>query len=88
MSWEIPDRSWQFRVGDDPPKDLPTAWASASRAVTRDLSCRRHGRPVTFDNVMWRIVTAYGAVAVGFTVTGDAAVKSRDVVYVVHPERR
>jgi hypothetical protein len=74
MSWDAPDRRWQWAVGEDPPADLPVAWASASRAVTRDLGCRRHGRSVRFDNVMWSIVADRGAVCVGFALTGEADV--------------
>ena len=38
MSWDTPDQSWQFFMGDDPPGDLPAEWAVASQAVTRDLA--------------------------------------------------
>jgi hypothetical protein len=58
MSWDAPDRCWRFAIDDDPPADLPAAWATATRAVTRDLDCRRHGRPITFANVMWRFVVS------------------------------
>ncbi|WP_454792934.1 hypothetical protein [Mycolicibacterium lutetiense] len=72
MSWDAPELCWQFLVGDDPPSDLPAAWASATRAATRDLDCRRHGRPISFDNVMWKISAADGSVCVGFALAGDA----------------
>jgi hypothetical protein len=74
MSWEAPDRCWQFAVGEEPPRDLPAAWASATRAVTRDLGCRRHGRTVSFRNVMWSILADHGAVCVGFALAGEADV--------------
>jgi hypothetical protein len=74
MSWETPDQSWQFMIGDDPPGDLPAEWAAASQAVTRDLNCRRYGRPVTLRNVMWRFLAADGFVCVGFALAGDADV--------------
>ena len=38
-------------MGQNPPADLPDAWAVASRAVARDLDCRRYGRPISFANV-------------------------------------
>lgn len=74
MSWDVPNRCWQFAIGEEPPGDLPAVWASAARAVTRDLGCRRHGRPVSFRNVMWSIVADHGAVGVGFSLTGEADV--------------
>jgi hypothetical protein len=74
MSWDDPDRHWQFPVGGEPPGDLPSAWASACSAVTRDLGCRRHGRSIGFDNVVWTIVANDGAVGVGFSLTGEADV--------------
>lgn len=74
MSWDAPDRCWQFAVGEDPPGDLPAAWASAARAVTRDLGCRRNGRTVSFRNVMWSILADGDAVCVGFALTGEANV--------------
>ena len=74
MSWDAPDRRWQFAVGEEPPRDLPAAWASATRAMTRDLGCRRHGRPVSFRNVMWSILADDGAVCVGFALAGEADV--------------
>ena len=63
--------SWS---GDDPPGDLPAAWASATRAVTRDLGCRQHGRSIGFDNVMWKIAADDGSVCVGFALADDADV--------------
>ncbi len=74
MSWDAPERRWEFPIGDDPPSDLPAAWASASRAVTRDLGCRRHGRRISFHNVWWTILTDHGFVCVGFALVGDADV--------------
>jgi hypothetical protein len=74
MSWDAPELCWQFLVGDDPPGDLPAAWASATRAVTRDLGCRRHGRRISFDHVMWKIAADNGSVCVGFALAGDADV--------------
>lgn len=74
MSWDAPELCWQFLVGNDPPDDLPPAWAFAARAVTRDLGCRRHGRSVSFDNVMWKITADGGSVCVGFALAGDADV--------------
>jgi hypothetical protein len=76
MAWDAPDRCWRFAIGDDPPADLPTAWATAARAVTRDLDCRRHGRPITFANVGWRFVVSGEWVAVGFEAPGDADVSA------------
>lgn len=76
MSWGAPDLCWQFWVGDEPPDDLPTPWASAIRAVTRDLGCRRHGRRIGFDNVMWKIASDNGSVCVGFALGGDADVNA------------
>ncbi|MFC7674346.1 hypothetical protein ACFQWH_14760 [Mycolicibacterium sp. GCM10028919] len=72
MSWDAPDRCWQFAVGEDPPGDLPAAWALATRAVVHDLGCRRHGRSVSFRNVLWSILADRGAVSVGFALTGEA----------------
>jgi hypothetical protein len=74
MSWDAPELCWQFLVGDDPPGDLPAAWASATRAVTRDLGCRQHGRSIGFDNVMWKIAADDGSVCVGFALADDADV--------------
>jgi hypothetical protein len=74
MSWDVPNRSWQFAIGDDSPADLPAAWAAAARAVTRDLDCRRHGRPITFTNVMWRFVVSGESVALGFEASGETDV--------------
>lgn len=74
MSWDAPDRCWQFLIGDDPPTDLPAAWATATRAVTRDLGCRRHGRPVNFTNMGWCFLASGESVAVGFELAGDADV--------------
>lgn len=74
MSWDVPDRFWRFAIGGDPPVDLPDAWATAVRAVTRDLDCRRQGRPITFANVEWRFVVSDEWVAVGFEAPGDADV--------------
>ncbi len=74
MSWDAPDRCWRFAMDDDPPADLPAAWATATRAVTRDLDCRRHGRHITFANVTWRFVVSDEWVAVGFETPGDADV--------------
>lgn len=53
-------------MGDDPPGDLPDAWAAAARAVTRDLRCRRYGRPVSFTGMSWSLKVSDGAIAVGF----------------------
>jgi hypothetical protein len=74
MSWDVPDRSWQFAIDGAPPADLPAAWATATRAVTRDLACRRYGRPITFANVLWRFVVSDDWVALGFETRGDADV--------------
>jgi hypothetical protein len=76
MSWDAPELCWQFPIGDDPPADLPAEWASATRAVTRDLGCGRHGRAIGFHNVMWKIAADDGSVCVGFAVTGDADVRA------------
>jgi hypothetical protein len=72
MAWEAPERRWQFRIGDDPPDEVPAAWASATRAVTRDLRCRRYGRPISFHNVMWTIQSDHEFISVGFALAGDA----------------
>lgn len=74
MSRDTPELCWQFLVGDDPPSDLPAAWASATHAVTHDLGCRRHGQRIGFDNVMWKIAAHEGFVWVGFALAGDADV--------------
>lgn len=74
MSWDAPDWCWRFAIGDDPPADLPAGWATATCAVTRDLDCHRHGRPITFANVMWRFVVSDEWVALGFEAPGDADV--------------
>ncbi|OBB08194.1 hypothetical protein A5668_13300 [Mycolicibacterium fortuitum] len=74
MLWDVPDRRLSFAVGANPPADLPDAWAAAARAVTRDLQCRRHGRPISFGNVGWRFVVADEWVAVGFDSPDDANV--------------
>jgi hypothetical protein len=74
MSWDAPERCWRFAIGDEPPADLPAAWATATSAVTRDLDCRRHGRPITLANVMWRFVVSGESIAVGFETPGDADV--------------
>jgi hypothetical protein len=74
MSWDVPDRRWQFVIGDDPPDGLPTAWATASQAITRDLGCRRHGRPITFTNVAWCFLASDASMAVGFELAGEASV--------------
>lgn len=74
MSWDAPDRYWRFAFGEDPPADLRPAWAIATRAVTRDLGCRRHGRPISFTKVGWCFVVSDGWVAVGFEAFGDADV--------------
>lgn len=67
MVWDKPpDRSWRFPVDGDPPDDLPVAWATAARAVSRDLQCRRHGRTVTFNNVTWSFAVSEGWIALGF----------------------
>jgi hypothetical protein len=66
MLWESPDRCWRFAIDTDPPADLPDAWATATRAVTRDLHCRRHGRPITLTNMMWRFAVSEEWVALGF----------------------
>jgi hypothetical protein len=76
MSWDVPDRSWRFAIGDDPPADLPAAWAAAARAVTRDLGCRRYGRPITFTNVAWRFVVSDEAIAVGLDAPSTAHVSA------------
>lgn len=70
MSWDAPELCWQFLIGDDPPGDLPAAWAAATRAVARDLGCRRHGRRISFDNVRWEIAADNGSVCVGFAPPG------------------
>jgi hypothetical protein len=74
MSWDAPDRCWKFLIGEDPPADFPAAWATATRAVTRDLGWRRHGRPITFTNVRWCFLACDESVAVGFELAGDADV--------------
>jgi hypothetical protein len=74
MSWDVPDRSWRFAIDGDPPADLPTTWAIATRAVTRDLDCRRHGRPITFANVLWCFVVSDEWLALGFETGGEADV--------------
>jgi hypothetical protein len=76
MSWDAPERRWEFPIGENPPSDLPAAWASASRAVTRDLGCRLHGRRISFHNVLWTILTDNGSVCVGFELAGDADVSA------------
>ncbi|MCF6391098.1 hypothetical protein L2K20_29425 [Mycobacterium sp. MBM] len=76
MPWDDPDRCWRFAVGDDAPADLPAAWATAFRAVTRDLDCRRHGRHITFTNVLWSIEVSEEWVALGFDTDGAADVGS------------
>ena len=53
-------------MGDDPPGDLPDAWAAAAHAVTRDLDCRRHGRPLSFDGMTWSFKASGEWIAVGF----------------------
>jgi hypothetical protein len=40
--------------------------------VTRDLDCRRHGRPITFANVGWCFVVSDEWLAVGFEAPSDA----------------
>jgi hypothetical protein len=74
MSWNAPDRCWQFLIGDDSSADLPAAWATATRAVTRDPGCRRYRWPITFTNVGWCFLACDEAVAVGFELAGDADV--------------
>jgi hypothetical protein len=76
MAWDAPDRCWRFAIDDDPPADLPAAWATATRAVTRDLDCRRHGRPITFANVKWSFVVSDEWVALGFEAPRHADVGS------------
>jgi hypothetical protein len=66
MSWDVPDRWWRFAIGDDPPVDLPDAWAAAAGAVSRDLDCRRYGRPISFSGMKWSFKVSDGAIAVGF----------------------
>ncbi|WP_431241055.1 hypothetical protein ACQ86B_28555 (plasmid) [Mycolicibacterium aichiense] len=66
MSWHVPDRWWRFAMGGDPPGDLPGSWAAAARAVTRDLVCRRYGRPIDFNGMRWSFKASDGAIAVGF----------------------
>jgi hypothetical protein len=74
VSWEAPERRWQFLIGGDPPRDLPASWAWAVRAVTSDIGCRRHGRDIEFHHVMWSISADQGAVCVGFALDGAADV--------------
>lgn len=77
-SWRFaaPDRSWRFAVDGDPPADLPAPWAIATRAVTNDLACRRHGRPITFANVWWSFLVSDEWIAVGFETRGEADVSA------------
>jgi hypothetical protein len=56
------------------PPDLPGAWATATRAVTRDPHCRRHGRPITLTNMLWRFAVSEEWVALGFETPVDADV--------------
>lgn len=70
MSWEHPDRRWEFPVGEDPSSDLPDAWATATAAVTCDLACLRHGRRISLTNLNWCLLTSGEWIAVGFGVTG------------------
>src|SRR5690349_20708025 len=65
MLWDSPDGRLTFAIGADAPAALPDAWAAAASAVTRDLQCRRHGRPISLDNVGWQFVVADEWVAVG-----------------------
>ncbi|GAY15355.1 hypothetical protein [Mycobacterium sp. shizuoka-1] len=74
MSWDVPDRLWRFGIGDDPPADLPAAWAEAAGAVTRDLRCLRHGRPITFAGVSWYFMVCGEAIAVSFDAPSTADV--------------
>lgn len=74
MAWDVPDRTWRFALGGDPPPDLPEAWAVAVHAVTRDLDCRRHGRPITFRSVEWCFLVSDEWIALGFDGVGDADV--------------
>ncbi|AQT77994.1 hypothetical protein B1R94_00195 [Mycolicibacterium litorale] len=66
MSWDMPDRSWRFAMGGVPPGDLPDVWAAAAPAVSRDLDCRRYGRPLSFHGMNWSFTASDGAIAVGF----------------------
>lgn len=75
MPWDAPDRCWRFAVGEDPPADLPAAWATAARAVTHDLDCRQHGRLVSSTKVGWCFLVSDGGwIAVGFEANDDADV--------------
>ncbi|BBZ78037.1 hypothetical protein MANY_33740 [Mycolicibacterium anyangense] len=66
MSWDLPERSWRFAFEDDPPADLPHAWAAAARAVTHDLGCRRYGRPISLNGMCWNFKASDDCIALGF----------------------
>jgi hypothetical protein len=66
MSWDVPDRSWRFGMGGEPPGDLPDAWAAAALAVSRDLTCQRYGGTSSVVGMAWSFQASDGAIAVGF----------------------
>ena len=66
MSWDVPDRSWRFAMGGALPDDLPDAWAAAALAVSRDLDCRRYGRPLSLNGMNWSFKVSDEWIAVGF----------------------
>jgi GNAT superfamily N-acetyltransferase len=81
MSWDDPDRWWEFAMGDDPPGDFPDAWATAARAVTRDLDCRQYGQPMSFTGMKWSFKVSDRAIAVGFA--GPAGTYNRCLGYLL-----
>jgi hypothetical protein len=61
-------------MNESPPNDLPSPWAAAVAAVSRDIRYRRHGREIDDELVVWELtVNANGSMYIGMAITSEPA---------------
>jgi hypothetical protein len=65
-------RRWRVSLVGQAPTDAPDEWVAALAAVALDLRCRRHGRAISFDGVVWVLsVIAGDWVSIGMAKLTD-----------------
>jgi hypothetical protein len=61
-------------MNGSPPKDLPSPWATAVAAVSRDIRYRRHGREIDVELLVWELtINANGSMYIGMAITSEPA---------------
>ena len=67
-------RRWHISLDGQPPKDLPSPWATAVAAVSHDIHCRRHGRKIDVEFVVWELTAnTDGSMYIGMAITSEPA---------------